>query len=402
MLHKTAVYWLDLASHGWWGRDDNATMAAATDAMWGNTSHVLSQWQALLTTPALQTPILPAPEIAIFVDEVSAAARPILGRGGSVPEGFAFETRLQQHPWQDLAGVGAPVAVFLQSDLLRPGFPFAQVKLAVFLNAFMLSSNLRHVIKTKLQSGNRTVAMIYAPGVLDAEACAGPGSCTASAAAASQLVGLPLDMDATTPIDTTTTFDAAVPRLAGVSYGAGLGPVSPWLSCSESTATPPATDNTTTHQRDRKHGGGITVLGRYGQAAGGGKAAMCQSSPATAAAAGYRAVFIGAPRPPMEFWRGLAQDAGVHLCTLQYDPHGALSLSLSLCLCLSLSLSSLSLSALSLSHSLVSADQLCSWSVVESRFDLHVPAGLIVMRHIHHCFFFLHTPVARVLQYCSQ
>jgi hypothetical protein len=42
------------------------------------------------------------------------------------------------HSWQDLAGIGAPVRVFLLTDLLQPDFPFGEVKLAVFLNAFML------------------------------------------------------------------------------------------------------------------------------------------------------------------------------------------------------------------------------------------------------------------------
>jgi hypothetical protein len=76
MLHRQALYWLDLASKGWWGRGDNATMIAATDAIWGNASHVLRQWQTLLSSSAMQAQLLPRAEVAIFVDEVSAAARP--------------------------------------------------------------------------------------------------------------------------------------------------------------------------------------------------------------------------------------------------------------------------------------------------------------------------------------
>ena len=76
MLHRQAVYWLDLASIGWWGRDDNATMVSATDAMWSNASHILAQWKTLLTSSTLQAQLLPRAEVAIFVDEVSAAARP--------------------------------------------------------------------------------------------------------------------------------------------------------------------------------------------------------------------------------------------------------------------------------------------------------------------------------------
>jgi hypothetical protein len=76
MLHRQAVYLLDLDSTGWWGRDDNASMVSATDAIWGNASHVLTQWETLLTSSALQAQLLPSAEVAIFVDEVSAAARP--------------------------------------------------------------------------------------------------------------------------------------------------------------------------------------------------------------------------------------------------------------------------------------------------------------------------------------
>ena len=43
MLHRQSIYWLDLESVGWWGRDDNSTMVDATDNIWGNASHVLSQ-----------------------------------------------------------------------------------------------------------------------------------------------------------------------------------------------------------------------------------------------------------------------------------------------------------------------------------------------------------------------
>jgi len=57
---------------------------------------------------------------------------------GTIPQGYQFETALQMHSWQDLAGIGAPVRVFLLTDLLQPDFPFGEVKLAVFLNAFML------------------------------------------------------------------------------------------------------------------------------------------------------------------------------------------------------------------------------------------------------------------------
>ena len=85
MLHRQALYWLDLFSKGWWGRDDNATMVAATTAIWGNATHVLAQWKRFVASSELQAPLLPPAEVAIFVDEISPAARPLLGRGGTIP-----------------------------------------------------------------------------------------------------------------------------------------------------------------------------------------------------------------------------------------------------------------------------------------------------------------------------
>ena len=301
MLHRHAMYWLDLASNGWWGRDDNATMIAATDAMWSNASHVMKQWEALLASAALQAPVLPPAEVAIFVDEVSAAARPVLGRGGTIPQGFPFETALQMHSWQDIAGIGAPVRVFLMGDLLHEDFPYGDLKLAVFLNAFMLTPELRQVIKTKLQTNGRTVAWLYAPGLLDAEACSGTGSgsCVPSIAASSELVGLQLELHVTAE-SLTTTFQKAMPALAGSSYGAGLGLVSPWLACTEG-------------QGNRHGAEELVVLGRYGANAGA-KASVCSSQSSTATS-NFSAVFIGAPRPPLGFWRALAKNAGIHLYT---------------------------------------------------------------------------------------
>lgn len=95
MLHRAAIYWLDLASRGWFGRADNASVAAITDAIWSNASHVLGQWRALLDAgsggggEASRLPaLLPAAEVAVFVDEISAAARPLLGRGGTISSGY--------------------------------------------------------------------------------------------------------------------------------------------------------------------------------------------------------------------------------------------------------------------------------------------------------------------------
>jgi hypothetical protein len=101
MLRGWAIYWLDLFSTGWFGRASNASDVAITDAIWSNASHVLSQWKQLLASPLLpQHRRLPRPSIAIFADEVSAAARPLLGKGGMIASGYAFEDALLQTAWQ--------------------------------------------------------------------------------------------------------------------------------------------------------------------------------------------------------------------------------------------------------------------------------------------------------------
>jgi hypothetical protein len=231
-----------------------------------------------------------------------------LGRGGNIPAGFQFETALQMHAWQDLAGIGAPVRVFLLSDLLHKDFPIADIRLAVFLNAFMLSDELRRAVKTKVQTDGRTVAWIFAPGLLDADACT-DGPCTPNASMASELVGLPLAMHvAEAPMETkfvsqtTSSAPAITPPLAGSSYGHALGTVAPRLSCVD--------ENSSSDEP-------LVVLGRYTQGSNDtniSKVAICCRSSASTAS-NYKAVFIGAPRPPLLFWRSLAKSAGVFLYT---------------------------------------------------------------------------------------
>ena len=40
MLRGWAIYWLDLECAGWFGRGNNASDVAITDAIWSNASHV--------------------------------------------------------------------------------------------------------------------------------------------------------------------------------------------------------------------------------------------------------------------------------------------------------------------------------------------------------------------------
>lgn len=298
MLHRQSVYWLDLMSKGWFGRDDNASMVAATDAIWGNGSHVLFQWQQLLALPARQTQVLPPAEVAIFVDEVSAAARPLLGRGGTIPLGYQFESALGQRPWQDIAGIGAPVRVFLLSDLLNPEFPAAEIKMAVFLNAFMLSLEMRTAIRSKLQVDGKLTTFVYTAGLFDTTTCK-VGACVPDIGAASELIGLSVTMNEAAGPLVTTFEDTRIPSMAGpnlplslsnVTYGERLGTVSPRFECGMADSLE------------------WSVLGRYES----GAPAVCWGRLNSSASS----VVIGAPRPPVALWRALAKSVGVHLYTV--------------------------------------------------------------------------------------
>ena len=73
-------------------------------------------------------------------------------KDGQALPGYAFENALVRTPWQTLSSIGAPVRVYLLSDLLRADFPAAEIRLAVMLNAFIVSPQLRTAIRTKLQT----------------------------------------------------------------------------------------------------------------------------------------------------------------------------------------------------------------------------------------------------------
>jgi hypothetical protein len=62
-----------------------------------------------------------------------------------------FETALIRDAWHTVAGIGAPVRVFLLSDLHLPNFP-KQFKLCIFLNAIAVGLGTRAVIREKLQN----------------------------------------------------------------------------------------------------------------------------------------------------------------------------------------------------------------------------------------------------------
>jgi hypothetical protein len=297
MLHKAGIYWLDLACQGWFGRPDNATTLAATSAIWTMAAHVRQQWSRLLGSPKLQLERFPS-EVAIFVDEQSAAAGPLLGLDGTLAAGSLFEPALIRDPWHALAGIGAPVRVFLLSDLHLPTFPAGQFKLCVFLNAIAIGPSTRDVIREKLETNNKSLVWVYAPGLLGA---INQSVMLPNITATASLTGLPLRTGAGNS-SLISTFVKGLPpesgpfqlpvSLAGAAYGGIIpGAVAPWLYSDEVA--------------------GVTVLARYAT----GNASIATARVGTT----HSSTFIGTPGPPTALWRALARAAGVHMFV---DDHG--------------------------------------------------------------------------------
>lgn len=154
--------------------------------------------------------------------------------------------------------------------------------------------------------------------MLDGDSCL-TGACQPNATAASELTGLPLRLGSDAIALTTQFAPAAAhnssttpslgPPIAGSTYGASLGVVSPWLYCDETEQQPAEASQSTAM-------GGIAVLGRYVQQ---GKASIAwrQVTAGGTGSASFNSVFIGAPRPPTAFWRSIAQAAGVPLFTTE-------------------------------------------------------------------------------------
>ena len=254
--------------------------------------HVRQQWSRLLGSAKLQVELFPS-TVAIFVDEQSAAAGPLLGLDGTTAAGYPFEAALIRDPWHALAGIGAPVRVFLLSDLHLPTFPAEQFKMCVFLNAIAVGPSTRAVVREKLESDGKSLVWMYAPGLFGAGINQSALMPTVTTAAA--LTGLPLRLGAGNSSLITTFVKDLPPKsgpfqmpasLAGAAYGGIIpGAVAPWLYSAEVE--------------------GVTVIARYDAT---GDASVVTARVGTT----HSSTFIGTPGPPTALWRALARAAGVH------------------------------------------------------------------------------------------
>ena len=106
------------------------------------------------------------PDVAIFVNVASAAVRT------AFDDGAGFLSALIRDPPQHLAASGAPVRIFLLSDLLLPDvdwFNLSHCKMCVFLNAFVLPPNVEAAIELTLKrkSVPTTLVFTFGAGLFD-------------------------------------------------------------------------------------------------------------------------------------------------------------------------------------------------------------------------------------------
>lgn len=160
-LHGLGLYYYDLPLGGWFGHPSSPNDSTQIWQEIKNVRNTVSKIQ-------YNTKYNYHPEIAVFVDDLSFDYSPLLGLGGKGVNSLDFSNQLFSNAIDALTKTGAPVRQYLLSDLLLPNFPADKIKMAVFLNAFAVPTNIRQAIQSKLENGNRMLVYQYAPGLIDA------------------------------------------------------------------------------------------------------------------------------------------------------------------------------------------------------------------------------------------
>ena len=104
----------------------------------------------------------PAAQIAVFVDENSWMYQ-------SAKNTNKLNKPLVLDSLVDYFHIGAPIDIFLLSDLTDGLIPLDQYRFCAVLNGFCLSEQQRDYIKTKVQKDGRHLLWYYAPGFLTPE-----------------------------------------------------------------------------------------------------------------------------------------------------------------------------------------------------------------------------------------
>jgi hypothetical protein len=272
-LHDRGSWFLDLVGTGWFGRPDRAS---DSDSLWAN---LVSAFMAIHKIQ-LNAPNRFDAQVAVFTDDVSSAY--VAGLSPAGDNSFALTTDLATNLIDSLSRLGTPVKQYLLSDLLRSNLDLSAVKLAVFSNAWNVSSSVRAAIDAKLKTPGRTLLFVYAAGYLNQDA-------PASVASMASLTGISVALGAGTPALSESFNVTGATVLGGPDY-----PLTPWFRITDAAATALGT---------YRFAGG-TSLARKAIAVTGGS---------------YTSVVAAAPSLPLDVLRKLSEDAGVFHFTAKGD-----------------------------------------------------------------------------------
>jgi hypothetical protein len=206
---------------------------AGTQAVWRG----IGSYSLLYNPPPLRSGLKAAAnhaQIAIFVDETSLAAlTPALSAVSD-----SFQRALSYDPGLYLGASGAPVRMFLLSDLVHTSADWSSYRFCVFLNLMVADGPTTAAINA-LKTSNRTLFFSYLAGGI-ANATDPADLHDINAAAVSALAGVPLQRGA--GARSLFTFVPPSPTLPGdhgfpCSYGTH-GAVNPWMYYN-ATSLPP-------------------------------------------------------------------------------------------------------------------------------------------------------------------
>lgn len=274
LLHQNGLYTFDLWTEGWFGQDRDAQTRADSTTLWQALGSIGDR-MALLNT---QGPRAVSPQIAIFVDDLSAARHPI----ATVAHRPYLES-IYRDPVLHGSRLMAPVRYYLLSDLARPDFPASEIRLAIFANAFDISPAIRQAIASKLQRDNKVLFYLHAAGAMR-------GGGTASHTNISELVGFDVARGTGARATTSTFVDSDWTWLPSTSFGLDT-PIDPWFHV-------PA-----------GQGGVIAVARDSAQ----------QITVARKAFATHRVLYAVTPGAPRDLYRTAAAWANVHQYTNNAD-----------------------------------------------------------------------------------
>jgi hypothetical protein len=210
-MHRTGQYFLDLWLHGWWGRMDHDS---DSQQMWANASTSISFANQLNfnSTHSFK------PQVAVFTDDISESYLALVDPAGKNTYDLGMK-RLSLAA-REIEKMGTPVRHYLLSDLLLTNFPYQNIKLAIFLNAYNVPQNIRDAIAQKLKKGNRKLVFLYASGIYKGDVNMGSNGIT-------DLTGIQVAQGNYTK-SSLSIYTSGVPTGLGLSYS-----LNPWYYVSD-------------------------------------------------------------------------------------------------------------------------------------------------------------------------